>query len=70
MDAGEHVLCVRRPSGVEDVGVVVVGERRADEEQDSIEGEDDFAQHCRCRNGVDTAQIDGMLEDTIGIALC
>lgn len=46
--------------------MVVVGQGRADEEQDSVEGEDDFAQHFRCRNDADAA---GMLEDTDGIAM-
>jgi hypothetical protein len=59
MDAGERELCVRRPSGVEDVRVVVVSQGRADKQEDGVEGEDDFAQHCQCRNGTDTVQLMG-----------
>lgn len=66
MDAGERRLCVRRPSGVEDVGVVVVGQRRADEEQDSVEREEDFAEHCRCRNDADTAELMGCWRTRLG----
>ena len=36
-----------RPARVKDVGVVVVGKRRADEEEDSVDCEENLAEHRR-----------------------
>jgi hypothetical protein len=42
---GAHLLGMRRPVGIEDVGVVVIRYWRSDYQSQAVQGKEDFAKH-------------------------
>ena len=40
-----YVLCMGRPNRIEDMGIIVVGGRRREDEEEGVNGEEDLAEH-------------------------